>query len=294
MPHPYAAGERATPLLKERIRAISRHLPKALAGHEESVHQMRVAGRRLRIALPLVAKKPEGRRVRRALRVLRRLTRAAGGSRDLDVGLALFEERLREGGGVSPEAAILRRRLRGARARSRARMAEALLDLEIAGVRRDLRGILSRKAEGLFVVIARLRGAREREGGALLSELATLGDRYEPEALHRLRIGARRLRYTAEVNAAVKDQPSEAPTLFKELQERLGRIHDAHVLALWLGRQAAASAERGQAALAEEARRQETFFLESSRGHHRALLERGPAGLVNEAIAAMGPNRSAA
>ncbi|PYQ20034.1 MAG: hypothetical protein DMF81_19925, partial [Acidobacteria bacterium] len=89
-------------MLKDRIRALFRQLPKALTGDEESIHQMRVAGRRLRVALPLLARKPHGRRVRRARRILRQLTRAGGTSRDMDVSLSLFEERVKKIGPLTP------------------------------------------------------------------------------------------------------------------------------------------------------------------------------------------------
>ena len=65
MASPVAASDRATDLLQERIRMLFRHLPHALAGKAESVHQMRVASRRLRLALPLLGRKPDGRRLRR-------------------------------------------------------------------------------------------------------------------------------------------------------------------------------------------------------------------------------------
>ncbi len=136
-----------TALLRERVRAVFRHLPKGLAGDEEAIHQMRVAGRRLRVALPLLAKKPEGRRVQRALRVLRALTRTAGASRDLDVSIELLAERLRSVAPLDAEQRRLRSRLRGVRAYSRTRMAEALMDLEIARLRRDLRAVLGSGAE---------------------------------------------------------------------------------------------------------------------------------------------------
>ncbi|HEY6554694.1 MAG TPA: CHAD domain-containing protein, partial [Vicinamibacteria bacterium] len=136
-----------TDLLRQRIRAVFRHLPKGLAGDEEAIHQMRVAGRRLRAALPLLARKPEGRRVHRALRVLRELARTAGASRDLDVGLELLTDRLHAVSPVDPEQRLLRTRLRAARARSRTRMAEALMDLEIARLRRDLRAVVAKGGE---------------------------------------------------------------------------------------------------------------------------------------------------
>src|SRR5438552_10057686 len=133
---PTTIVDRATPVLKEHIRALFRQLPRALAGDEDAIHQMRVAGRRLRVALPLLARKPQGRRVKRGRRIMRALTRSAGTSRDLDVGVGLFEERLRGRGEMDPERRLLRQRLRAARGRSRVRLAEALMDIGIARLRR--------------------------------------------------------------------------------------------------------------------------------------------------------------
>lgn len=291
MASPVSASDRATLLLRERIRTLFWHLRHALVGKSEDVHQMRVAGRRLRLALPLLGRKPEGGRLKRCRRGLGELVSTAGGSRDLDVGLALLEKR-REGNG--PAFVALRRRLRAARTRSRARMAESLLDLDISGLRRDLRRIVARGGEGLFVVFARLRDQRDREAAALLDGLALLAERYEPDSLHRLRIRTRRLRYLAQLSAALKDQPSEAPALFQELQEQLGRIQDTHVLAEWLARQAEANAKRGLSEAAAEARRLEAELREESQACHRRLLERGPTALVRQALEAMGLTRTAA
>jgi triphosphatase len=289
-----SAIDRSTPLIKERIRELFRHLPRALAGEEEPVHQMRVAGRRLRIAVPLAAHNPEGKRARRALAILRQLTQAAGTSRDLDVAMALFDRHVREGRSATPAQRTLRTRLRGARTRSRTRMAEALLDIEIAGLRRDLRKILARKGEVLFTVVLRLRDAREARGARVLEALAALGDRYDPVALHDLRKRLRKLRYAAEVAEAVMDQKTGAPALFKELQEQLGQIRDRFVASEWLCRQAASARARGQDALAADAAELEGFFLEASRAEHRAFLDHSPAERVREGLLAMGPTRSSA
>lgn len=283
-----------TALLRQRVRALFRQIPKALAGEEEPIHQMRVAGRRLRLALPLLGRKPGGRRVRRSLAGLRSLVRAGGGSRDLDVGLALLEERIRGLDAPSPELRTLRGRLRAARGRSHARMAEELLDLEIARLRRDLRALVARGGTDLFTALLRLRERRDVVAAELSRALAVLSDHFDPEALHAVRILARRLRYLAEAADAITGRRSEAPALFKELQEQLGQIHDAHVLALWLARQAAAAEARGASALAAEARAQEAFFLDAGRAHHRELLERSPAELLRRALEAMGAARTAA
>jgi CHAD domain-containing protein len=292
---PTTPADRASPLLRDRVRAIFKQLPRGLAGDEEAIHQMRVAGRRLRVALPLLARKPQGKRVKRALRVLRALTRAAGASRDLDVSLTLLVAHLDELPAVPAEQANLRRRLRAARTRSRGRMAEALLDLEIAGVRRDLRRVLARKADDLFTLLGRVRSSREVEGQAILSGFSVLGERYEPDELHALRRRIRRLRYTAEVaDALLRDDPSEAPALFKSLQEQIGSLHDVHVLARWLEAQGKALGSRGRAAEAEAALALQGAF--DARGHelHARFLEGRPAEQVTRGLAAMGRARTAA
>jgi CHAD domain-containing protein len=255
---------------------------------------MRVAGRRLRVALPLLARKPEGRRTRRALRVLQQLTRAAGTSRDLDVSVALFDRDLPARVVTPGPARILHRRLRAARTRSRRRMADALLDIEIAGLRRDLRHLVGRGGDVLFTVVLRLRDSREERGARVLQALAALGDRYDPVALHEVRKMLRKLRYAAEVSEAVLGAETPAPGIFKSLQEQLGQIHDRFVLSEWLGRQAAASATRGPEGLSAAAGELQRAFLEQSRAQHRAFLDNDPAERVRAGLLAMGPTRSSA
>src|SRR5258708_2067013 len=290
---PPSQSDRASPLLRQRIRGVFRHLPKGLAGGAGSVHQMPVAGRRLRVALPLLAGKPMGKRVRRALRILRKLTRAAGTSRDLDVSVDLLQDRLRAQS-PSPEHSLLQRRLRAARRRSRTRMAEALMDLEIARLRQDLRTIVGRRAEDVFTVLSRLREARDFQGQILLAGFEELGDRRDPVALHRLRRRARRLRYVAELGDLLRGEEPEAPALWKSLQARIGRIHDHDVLAAWLGGQARAAPARGQDALAAMARAEQAAVLVLGSALHRALLGRRRAEVAARALEVMGRPRVAA
>ncbi len=290
---PAAPVDRCTPLLKDKIRVLFRRVPKALAGDEEALHQMRVAGRRLRVALPVLARRPASARVRRALKVLRQLTRTGGAGRDLDVAVRLFEERLRDQP-ASPELTVLRRRLLGARRRSRGRLAEALMDLEIARLRRDLRAIVRRRADGLFAAVLRLRGTRDRTGAQALAVLQTVGTRFDPVTLHRLRRKVRRLRYTAEIGEAIKGQPSTAAAEFRRLQEALGALHDGFVLSEWFGRQAAVARVRGASALADAAAAEQARFLAASQAEHQAFLALDPAAVIDAALASLRQSRPAA
>ncbi len=292
--HPPIGSDVPTRLLRDRVRRVFRHLPKGLAGDEEALHQLRVWGRRLRVGLPVLARKPRGQRVRRSLKILRQMTRTASASRDLDVMAALFEERMKVLR-THPEALkVLRRRLLAARGRSRRRMAEGMLDLEIARVRRDLRAVLSRRADALFTVLLRLRPARDVEAAAAMDALLKLQDAFDPDALHRLRIIVRRLRYLAELLDGVRGQPSEAPGVLRQLQDALGQLNDTHLLSVWAGTQATRSASRGQAEVSAEAAALQAAFLEQSRGHHPALLAAQPVELLSRALAAMGRARGAA
>ncbi len=275
-------------IFRLRVRTVFRHYPKAIAGEEEAVHQVRVSGRRLRVALPLLARKPKGKRARRVSREVKQLVRTAGAGRDLDVILALFELETAHEREARPELRTVRSRLMAARARSRRQMAEALLDFEVASLRRDLRRIVARGPENLFTVLSRIRARRNGEGAALEAAIRKLGNRFHPGALHDIRIRSRRLRYISEIDAAIKEAPSRAAPLFKDMQGRLGRIQDASVLSSWLGRLAARAEARGSLGLASEARRQMARFLQLSRRFHREYLEQDPAALVRRALEPLG------
>ncbi len=258
------------------------------------MHQIRVASRRLRVAIPILVRRPGRKSVRGLRRRLRELIRTAGTSRDLDVCVLLFDEHLRSDAGLAPEAAVLRRRLVAARGRSRRGMAENLLDLDLARLRRGLKGIAAEPPEDLFMVMSRFRRARDGAGAQAIAELRDLGDRFDPVLLHALRRRVRRLRYIAEVGAVFREEASGAPKRFKALQESLGKVHDAHVLALRLERLAARASRLGQDRVASTGRELGARFTELSRELHSAFLLRGPMEEIEGALALMGRSATAA
>ncbi len=282
---------RAALLLEDRVKRVFRELPGAVAGHEEPVHQVRVAGRRLRVALPLLARKGGRRPMSRALRVLKKLTGAVGQGRDMDVILGLFEDRLANVRSASAEQRALLSRLRTARARARAQVAEDVLDLDIDGLRRSLRRLLRNGAAGAPTVLARVHALREAEAAELMRGFSHVGDRYLPDALHALRRRIRRLRYAAEVEDVVRGEESRAPVLWKRLQDGIGVIHDHHVLARWFDEQARLAAARNSDLLVRAARQERRAFIGLARLLHRALLEAKPADLALRALQALARGR---
>ena len=282
---------RSQAFLKERVRAVFRQLPPALAGEEEAIHQLRVAARRLRVALPLVARKPAGRRVRRARRLSSDLVRAAGQGRDLDVIAALFAQHT---AGTTPAARRLRGRLRAARRRARARLTEDLMDVEVARLRRQLAAIAQRGCVDPSTALARVAAQAAADGDSVTTALSTLGTSFDADALHRVRIGCRRLRYAAELREGLGLRAGQAPRLLKGVQERLGVIHDAHVLASWLGRQAESDTRTGRAEIAAEARRLQAHFVELAQGQHAELLSTDPLRTLRAALTALSSSPRAA
>ena len=84
---------RASTLLLQRLaRALKRHLPMAVAGDDRGVHQARVTSRRLREAVPVLATGLKGSKAGKARGKIRRLTRALGTVRELDVTIQLLDE----------------------------------------------------------------------------------------------------------------------------------------------------------------------------------------------------------
>jgi CHAD domain-containing protein len=204
----------------------------------EAVHRMRVASRRLREALPVLMLPGEDRAdtlgARKLSRKVRRVTRAAGGVRELDVALATLEEF----GDRSPSLAAATEAIRASLDQERsARRADMLQRLEKV----DLK-VLSRKITTLvaaFDLVADeehrylLLGARiaERVDG-LEAAVEAAGTMYAAERLHAVRIAAKKLRYVLELARELARVPTLALTRrLKEVQDLLGRLHDLEVLA---------------------------------------------------------------
>jgi len=234
-------------LLTRRARELFRVYPKALIGDVEAVHDLRVAARRLRMALVLLADKPDGRRARRARRMLHDLAAAAGRGRDLDVGITILE--------ASPASAgdgheRLRRSLSASRSRARVLTREALLDLDVARLRRDLRACAASTQVGREVVTQRLATLRHREEATIERELASTSRRPHAEALHRARRSARRLRHATELVDLLDGAPSGVADRWRTMQDRLGEIQDRRVLGVWLELREHGATAQGDSALA--------------------------------------------
>ncbi len=206
---------------------------RAAGGDVGAVHRARVATRRLREALAMAAAAGAGDTADRARRAARRVTRAFGPVRDLDVALAELDRIAGRHGWPGGVTAAIRRRLDETRADRRREMHR-----HMAAVRRGaLRTRTDRAAEAVAAHAAAADPRRTlgdfltRRADAVIERAALCGTLYSVDRLHALRIAVKKLRYALETTRGLAGA-STAPTmrLLKAAQQRLGRLHDVQVL----------------------------------------------------------------
>jgi CHAD domain-containing protein len=239
-------------LILQRLRALTRTLPAARQGHVKAIHQARVATRRLREALPLVV---DGSRGRKLGQRVRRLTRALGPVRELDVVLETLDA-LDAAGEVPARATeCLRTVVTEERQRLYENMARCLDDFDldklrkraVAGARKHdvrLAGVQARRGRSPrgTSAISRRRGAEAdraagadrraaRRAEALRSAIENAAGIYLPDRLHEVRIAVKKLRYAMEVARDLRGSRAAVRIrTLKRSQESLGQIHDLEVL----------------------------------------------------------------
>src|SRR5579875_1568576 len=231
-------GDLAFSVVRRQLREVLAHEPGTRLGEDpEQLHDMRVATRRLRAALELFSGALPARAA--ALRdELAWIARQLGAVRDLDVQL----EELRELAGATahPDAAPLAHLVA---------LLETVRDEARRGLLESLDSARWERLTAALLALARHGpGGRAREAGtpAALAVPALLDARHRAtlraarrarrtgsgEDFHRVRIGAKRLRYSVEFTAPLY---GDAATRFAQelagLQELLGTMHDAEVAA---------------------------------------------------------------
>jgi CHAD domain-containing protein len=210
-----------------------RAMPAAQAGDEVSVHQARVASRRLREALPVLGARADLAAIDRAGKRVRRITRALGPVRELDVTLMLLAEL--DGKRTTPQRAIARVRAAVLEERQKRRrsMLEEMSPSRLEKLRKrlvqvaapDARGQVSRNALAEAAQQASLRAR------SLKAAIERAGGIYLADRLHRVRIEAKKLRYALEIQRELTRSRSTARlTRLKQQQDLLGRVHDLEVL----------------------------------------------------------------
>jgi CHAD domain-containing protein len=202
----------------------------------ESVHESRVAARRLRAALDLLAAATGSHGLGKARRALKRHLKLFAALRDVQVQRALLPAlRFPRNIGVEFDK-LLRRR-------------------ELAAARRAQRGLAQLKTRSLAKAIARLdRGLRQRKSVVgepqllalvecrfrQVGELRARVDVREPETIHRTRVAFKRFRYSVEMLAPLLPRltPPRIAALRRH-QALMAAVQDACVSLDWFAHFAA-------------------------------------------------------
>jgi CHAD domain-containing protein len=220
----------------------------------EAVHQARVATRRLRSTLRTFSSLLDPEWTGRLRDELKWLADLLGAVRDTDVLLGRFQEHLAA--------------LPAADAKAGPRLLAGLIDQRDSARRALLRGMAQERYAVLLDDLVAAAAAplllpgADRRAAEIMPPLVAgpwkklrkavrkAGDEPGDDALHQIRIRAKRARYAAEAVEPVIGRPAERfADAAADLQDVLGDHHDAVVGEAWL-RQAAGSARRDAALVA--------------------------------------------
>jgi len=220
-------------ILRQRLVTLLTAMPAAQSGDETSVHQARVASRRLRGALPMLTATADPDALDRVDRRVRRITRALGPVRELDVALLLLAELAGRGAASAGAISRVRAAVAAERVKRRREMLDEITPSRLDKLRKRLVGVAApetqptTKGSSLAEAAAqsarrarRLRAAIERAGGI-----------YIGERLHRVRVEAKKLRYALEIQRELTQSRSRTHlNRLKAQQDLLGRMHDLEIL----------------------------------------------------------------
>lgn len=234
---PPGAGARLGPglaaALRTRWRRYLRELRRCQAEFsEESVHDLRVAIRRLVAALDVAAVLVPADGTARLRRRVKKLLKAFGPLRDTQVHILSVRERA----GAHPGLASLLTVLLLREQRLTAKLAERVRGVHEEGHGADIEAA----ARAVTARWARPASARAAHAMAIAAGAAAFAqasllreglDRTRPESLHRLRIAFKKLRYTIEMLApALPWVTRDLLARMNAFQTALGEIQDGDVL----------------------------------------------------------------
>ena len=273
----------AARLIAPRRKALAATRAGALAGDVDAVHRARVASRRLREVLPVVA----GAAGRPARHAVRAVTRALGPVRELDVCAGLLGPFAADAALTPAAAAVLQRALTSARASALQRARTRLRAAQWRRLDSALDAVLASPPADRGDVGARTATRVTRRATALAEALDHLGTLYSATRLHAVRVAVKQLRYALEIAGELRLAPTAADRrVLRAAQDLLGEAHDLHVLA-GLTRQTGTRAVGRSRGAARELRRLASALDDRCRALHGDFLRR------RAEVAAVADRRSA-
>jgi CHAD domain-containing protein len=220
-------------LLRQRLVSLLKAMPAAQAGDETSVHQARVASRRLRQALPLLGVRADADALDRAGRRVRRITRALGPVRELDVTLLLLTELEKKGAAPARAIARVRAAVTAERQKRRREMLAAIKPSKLNKLRKRLVQVAAPEKRHVSKgnALAEANAQAAARAVQLKAAIEHAGGIYLADRLHRVRVAAKKLRYALEIQRELTKSRSTAHVnRAKVQQDLLGRMHDFEIL----------------------------------------------------------------
>jgi CHAD domain-containing protein len=219
-------------LIRQRLSVLTRLLPAAQSGDVSAIHQARVATRRLREALPIVA---SGSKRRKLTKTVSRLTRALGLVREADVALLTLDELTADANLPAEGLDRLRAIVIEERQRLFNNMAREVERVDLDRLQRKVlaaaRRVADRHPPSAPKQIRKVITRSTRRALSLQAAIENAGGIYLSDRLHQVRIAVKKLRYMLEIARELSRSRATARIrLLKSVQDLLGRMHDLEML----------------------------------------------------------------
>lgn len=220
--------------LRRQTEILRTHVPGLLDGCLDSIHDARIATRRIREALPLTHEWQRRRVADDLFACFRRMGRSLGGVRDVDVRIELLrylESRIPP---AAPSLVVVRQGQEAERLRLVRKLVKRFERLHVEGELDRLSGSGPRarfwparssawRSQLRHLVAERAHGARDA-----ISHATGV---YFPNRAHQARIAIKKFRYAAEIcqqTGLIADEPLMRD--LKKAQDVLGLLHDRQAL----------------------------------------------------------------
>lgn len=234
-----ALQDRIETYLLHQSRRMFAPLPRVISnGNAEELHQMRVCSRRLRVGLQFFSVLFTQQELKQVQRQLRRITRALGEIRALDVNIRLIRRALSRLPVASRlTVTSLRQNMLLERNVRLAELRELMQMLSVSQFAHRVETLITHQDRQIDT--ARLVAATNDQLRDLRRSVRRRSKQYDRDrsgkAFHQLRIAAKRYRYGLEAGKAVFRAGETARIRSVEaLQDRMGDTHDVEVLETYL------------------------------------------------------------
>jgi CHAD domain-containing protein len=222
-------------LLDDQTSVLRTQLKAVYDGDADAVHDSRVATRRIRELLSLVPAIPGRDGEADVATGYRKLGRALGRVRDVDVQIAHIRHLEAHAPQAAPTLVLVRQAYEKRRLKSMRRLIKTLERLDVNALLRFMgdghpAGLRTRlTSSGWRQQIRRLAVERSHTAAEAIFHATGV---YFPKRSHGARIALKQLRYAAEIALRTGfDDMRESVSVLKKSQEILGDLHDKQVLA---------------------------------------------------------------